>query len=177
MTGAIKRILAGALAVFCLSLLSACGPAETPATEKDETEMNTGTKDGADPRAAAVRPTAVLAIEANGRTFYAVFEKNGSAEALKEKLSSEALTLELHDYGNFEKVGELPWELPRDDRQITTVPGDVILYQGNQITVYYDENTWNFTKLAHIGNVTKEELLKVFGSGNVTVTFSVEWGE
>ena len=52
-----------------------------------------------------------------------------------------------------------------------------ILYQGNQITIYYDQNTWNFTKLATIGNVTKEELLDALGEGNVTVTFWVEWSE
>jgi len=85
--------------------------------------------------------------------------------------------LELHDYGSFEKVGPLPWDLPRNDESITTVPGDVILYQGNQITIYYDENTWNFTRLAKIGNVTKDELLEVFGPGNVTVTCWIEWNE
>jgi chitodextrinase len=67
--------------------------------------------------------------------------------------------------------------LERNDESITTEPGDVILYQGNQITIYYDQNTWNFTKLATIGNVTKEELLDALGEGNVTVTFLVEWSE
>lgn len=80
-------------------------------------------------------------------------------------------------YGNFEKVGPLPFELPRNDETITTEPGDIILYQGNQITIYYDENTWNFTRLAKIDNVTREELLDVLGSGDVTVTFWIEWSE
>lgn len=122
-------------------------------------------------------PSCVLVIEANGHKFYASFEDNSSAKALIDKLSPEALTVEMHDYGNFEKVGSLPWELPRNDSSITTKPGDVILYQGNQITVYYDENSWSFTKLAEIGNATKEDLLEVFGSGNVTVSFSLEWTE
>ena len=69
------------------------------------------------------------------------------------------------------------WSLPRNDESITTEPGDVILYQGDQITVYYDENTWNFTRLAKIGSVTREELLEAFGEGNVTVTFWTEWSE
>ena len=125
----------------------------------------------------AIQPIAVLVIEVNGHTFYADFEPNSSADALKEKLSSGPLEIELHDYGHFEKVGSLPWSLPRNDESITTEPGDVILYQGNQITVYYDENTWNFTRLAKIGNVTEEELLEAFGEGNVTVTFWTEWSE
>jgi hypothetical protein len=124
-----------------------------------------------------IRQTCVLVIEVNGKIFYANFEDNSSAEALKEKLNIETITVDMHDYGSFEKVGALPWELPRNDTQITTEPGDVILYQGNQITVYYDTNSWSFTRLARIGNTTKEELLAALGEGDVSVKFSLEWGE
>ena len=124
-----------------------------------------------------IRQTCVLVIEANGKIFYASFEDNSSAEALKKKLNSEAITVDMHDYGGFEKVGALPWDLPRNDTQITTGPGDVILYQGNQITIYYDTNNWNFTRLAHIENATKDELLAALGDGGVSVKFSLEWGE
>ena len=57
------------------------------------------------------------------------------------------------------------------------MPGDVILYQGNQITIYYDKNTWDFTRLAKIEGVTKEDLLDVFGESDVTVKLWVEWSE
>ena len=83
----------------------------------------------------------------------------------------------MHDYGSLEKVGSLPWSLPRNDEQITTEPGDIILYQGNQVTIYYDVNTWSFTRLAKIDGATKEELLDALGDGNVTVAFWVEWSE
>ena len=83
----------------------------------------------------------VLKIETNGNVFYADFEDNSSAEALKEKLNSSSVTLNMHDYGNFEKVGELPFPLVRNDEYITTSLGDVILYQGNQLTIYYDINS------------------------------------
>lgn len=124
-----------------------------------------------------IEPTAVLVMEVNGKQFYPTPADNTSAEAFLEKLNSDSIKLELHDYGSFEKVGPLPWELPRNDEQITTVPGDIILYQGNQLTVYYDENTWNFTRLAHIDGVTTEELLEVLGDGDVTVEFWLEWSE
>ena len=75
---------------------------------------------------------------------------NSSAEALVQKLKEGPVTLLMHDYGSFEKVGELPFSLPRNDEQITTEPGDVILYQGNQITFYYDTNSWSFTRLGKI---------------------------
>ncbi len=119
-----------------------------------------------------------LVLEANGVRFYADFEDNPSAEAFCDQLSENGvLTVELHDYGNFEKVGDLPFELVRSDTPITTRPGDIILYQGKQITVYYDENTWNFTKLARIEGKTREDLLGVFGDGDVSVSFWVEWSE
>ena len=127
--------------------------------------------------AEAVKPMATLVIEANEHIFYADPEDNSSADALIEKLSSGPVELELHDFGSFEKVGSLPWSLPRNDESITTVPGDVILYQGNQITIYYDQNTYNLTRLAKIEDETKEDLLNVLGDGNVSVKLWVEWGE
>lgn len=124
-----------------------------------------------------VRPAAVLVFEAGDQKFYANLEDNPSAEAFAEKLRQEALTLELHDYGGFEKVGDLPWELPRSDEQITTEPGDIILYQGNQLSIYYDENTWSLTRIAKIGNASKDKLLSALGSGDVSVTVYLEWSE
>ncbi|MDO5133772.1 MAG: cyclophilin-like fold protein [Eubacteriales bacterium] len=116
-------------------------------------------------------------MEVNGKIYYPDLMDNSSAEAFFKKLKEGKLVVDLHDYGSFEKVGALPWNLPRNDEKITTVPGDIILYQGNQITIYYDENTWEFTRLAKIHDVSKDELLDVFGEGDVTVSFWLEWSE
>lgn len=70
-------------------------------------------------------------------------------------------------------MGSLGRNLPRNDRQINVSAGDVILYQGNQITIYYDNNSWNFTKLATIEDTTRERLLEMLGTGDVEVTFSI----
>ena len=114
-----------------------------------------------------------LKIEANGNVFYGDFEGNSSAEALKEKLNSGSITLDMHDYGNFEKVGELPFSIVRNDEYITTTSGDVILYQGNQLTIYYDTNSWNFTRVAKIRNADST-LKDKLGEGNILVTLSLE---
>ena len=115
----------------------------------------------------------VLKIETNGNVFYADFEDNSSAEALREKLNSGSITINMHDYGNFEKVGELPFSLVRNDEYITTSSGDVILYQGNQLTIYYDTNSWNFTKVAKIRNADST-LKDKLGKENIFVTLSLE---
>ena len=99
-----------------------------------------------------------LYLTINDTKISATLEKNSSANALK-KLSESDVVIEAHDYGNFEKVGSLGFTLPRrNDTQITTELGDLILYQGNQFTIYYDENSWNFTKLGHVDNMTQKDL-------------------
>ena len=133
--------------------------------------------EAADAADAAKRPRPILVIDTGNGVFYATLEDNDSARAFIEKLEPDVLQLEMHDYGNFEKVGALPWSLPTCDEQITTEPGDVILYQGDHITIYYDRNTWRFTRLAKIGGATKEALLAALGEGGATVTFSLEWSE
>ncbi len=109
----------------------------------------------------------------NDRVLTAKFEDNSSAKALAEKLQEGDIVIQAHDYGNFEKVGDLGFSLPTNDKRITTKPGDVILYQGNQLTVYYDENTWSFTLLGHIQKISQEELKEILGEGDVTITLSL----
>ena len=114
-----------------------------------------------------------LKISVNGTELTATLEDNSSAQALTELLKQSNITVDMSDYGNFEKVGNLPQSLPKNDEKITTVPGDIILYQGNKITIYYAENTWDFTKLGHINNITQEELKTLLGDGDVTVSLSI----
>ena len=79
----------------------------------------------------------------------------------------------MHDYGNFEKVGPLGQSLPTNNEQIHTQAGDLILYQGDQFVIYYDTNTWNFTRLGRINHVSAQELREVLGDGDVSVTLSI----
>lgn len=104
-------------------------------------------------------------------------EDNPSASAFLEKLSAAPLTLEMEEYGGFEKVADLPWPLPQSDERITTSPGDVILYQGDKLTLYYGQNTWTFTRLARVVGVSGEELRALLGEGSARVKWFVEWSE
>ena len=113
----------------------------------------------------------MLKITVGDYELLATFEDNGSAEEFQELLAQGPVTIEMEDYGGFEKVGPLGTTLTRNDEPITTEPGDVILYQGNQITIYYDTNSWNFTKLARIDDPT--DLKAKLGDGTVQVTFSL----
>ena len=149
-----KRRLTSALCL-CLTLwLSACALALSGDDDAKETDMRN-----------------MIDIEINGQLRTAVLSQNPSAEAFLALLQDGPLTLDMHDYGGFEKVGDLGSSLPRSDEQITTTPGDIILYLGNQVTIYYDVNSWNFTLLGHIEDATGENMREFLGSGNPTVTF------
>ena len=114
-----------------------------------------------------------ITSDSGSHTLAATLADNSSAMAFYELLEKGPVTIKMTDYGNFEKVGPLGTKLPRNDTQITTQAGDIILYQGNQITIYYDTNSWNFTRLGKVDGVTQVELKKILGKGDVTAVFSV----
>ncbi len=103
----------------------------------------------------------------------ATLVENSSVDALKEALLEGPITVNMRDYGSMEKVGSLGMDLPRNDEKITTEAGDIILYQGNALVIYYAPNSWNFTRLGKIDDVTPEELKEILGDGNVTVTLAL----
>ena len=123
------------------------------------------------PEAGSSQEEAMLKITFGDYELLATFEDNSSAEEFKNLLAQGPVTVEMDDYGGFEKVGDLGATLTRNDRQITTEPGDVILYQGNQITIYYGTNTWSFTRLARIDDPT--DLKAKLGEETVQITFSL----
>lgn len=113
-------------------------------------------------------------IQVNGLSLTVEPQDNSSAAALMALLAEGDIVVSARDYGGFEKVGALPQGLPTNDEPITTEPGDVILYQGNQITVYYDENSWNFTRLGKIKDVSAEALRDILGDGDVELRLSLK---
>lgn len=126
------------------------------------------------PAPAEGREMSEFYIQVNGRSLTVELQDNSSAAALLALLAEGDIVVNARDYGDFEKVGALPQSLPTNDEPITTEPGDVILYQGNQITVYYDENSWNFTRLGKIKDVSAEALRDILGEGDVELRLSLE---
>ena len=110
-----------------------------------------------------------MKITVGNRVLTATLVQNSSTQALIEWLKTGPITINMRDYGNFEKVGGLGRNLPTNDERITTEPGDLILYQGNSFVIYYAPNTWSFTRLGKFNGVTQEDLINILGNGNVTV--------
>lgn len=103
----------------------------------------------------------------------ATLENNSSAEALKDRLSQGPVTIHMEDYASMEKVGDLGFRLPANDKQTTTKAGDLILYLGSSFVIYYDRNSWRFTRLGSIDDISAKELKQILGRSDVTVTLSL----
>ena len=108
-----------------------------------------------------------------GEVLQIALEDNSSAAALVELLAKGDVTVAMEDYGGFEKTGELGATIPRNDVHFTTQAGDVILYLGRKIVIYYDTNTWSFTKLGKVQGRSQSDLKRILGKGDVEVTFSL----
>lgn len=169
-----KNILSGILAVM-LCIFTGCQSAADSQTSEETTAeqtvpAETETTEGTDRQRSEEQ---MIYAHIGDKTLTILPADNSSAEAFLELLAQGDVTVEMHDYGNFEKVGALGTSLPTNDESITTEPGDVILYQGNSVTIYYDENTWSFTRLGKVQDLSQKELKEILGSGDVSVTFSL----
>lgn len=127
------------------------------------------------PEASTVAPARddVLTLAVGDTELTATLVDNSSVDALRDLLADGPLTIEMSDYGSMEKVGPIGTDLPRNDEQITTEAGDLILYQGGAFVIYYAPNSWSFTRLGKIDDVTGDELREILGPGDVSVTLSL----
>lgn len=115
-----------------------------------------------------------IKIIINNEELEVKLEQNSASEVLVEKLKEGSITINAYDYGNFEKVGELGFSLPTDDTRITTKTGDLMLYQGNQISLFYESNIWSYTKIGEVVGKAKDELKSILGNGNITYVLSID---
>lgn len=102
------------------------------------------------------------------------WENNDSTAALMELVRKTPLTIQMSMYGGFEQVGSIGTSLPRNDVQTTTATGDIVLYSGNRIVVFYGSNSWAYTKLGRITDKSASEMTELLGNEDVTITISVK---
>ncbi len=132
-------------------------------TENEVREADTGEEESMDRK---------MIVEISGNRFTATLENNKAVDALAEMMEEGPVTIQMSDYAGFEKVGALGTDLPANNRQTTTQSGDIVLYQGDQIVIFYGSNSWSYTKLGRIDDLTGWS--DALGDGDVTVTFSLE---
>ena len=113
-------------------------------------------------------------VQINEDIFDVELENNSAAQELIKELEKGNITVNATEYGGFEKVGELGFSLPTSDENINTEPGDIVLYQGDKVSLFYGSHSWSYTKLGKIDNISSNALKEVLGQGNVTLVFSLE---
>lgn len=111
-------------------------------------------------------------LQIGNNHFTATLEDNEAVDTLVDMMREAPVVIQMSDYSDFEKVGSFGTSLPTSDKQTTTQSGDIVLYNGNQIVIFYGSNSWSYTRLGRIDDLSgwKDAL----GSGDVTVTFSLE---
>ena len=112
-----------------------------------------------------------MTVQVGESTFTATLEENAAVDALVEMMEHGSVTIQMSDYAGFEKVGALGTNLPTSNSQITTQAGDIVLYQGNQIVMFYGSNSWSYTRLGRIDDLTG--WTEALGGGDMSVTFSL----
>lgn len=107
----------------------------------------------------------IMKLEIDENVLDVSWNNNTSVITLSE---IKPLTINMHLYGGFEQVGSIGQSIVSDDKEITTKPGDIVLYSSNQIVVFFGTNTWSYTKLGHI-NLSESELNTLLNKSNVTL--------
>lgn len=101
------------------------------------------------------------------------WEDNESVNYLKELCKDQPVIISMSMYGGFEQVGSIGSDIPRNDVQTITASGDIVLYSGNQLVVFYGSNSWAYTRLGHITDKTPQEMTELLSVDDVTITLSI----
>lgn len=171
-----KRSLFPLVLLFIfMILLSSCGKSNNssvqPTTDEPSTTITTPSDDDSTTKEDETA-NMKLTLKIDGIEVDVIWSDNDSVRALKN-LAKDGLAINMSKYGGFEQVGSIGSTLPSSDTRITTNPGDIVLYSSNQIVLFYDSNTWSYTKLGHI-NLSKSELTDLLGDEDVVITLNLK---
>lgn len=157
--------------------LAGCGEKQESETlQADKTVQSTESfqvsKSEQDIESQSAKEENKMKVSIGDSVFTATLENNSAVDSLIEMMQNGPIVIDMSDYSGFEKVGSLGKSLPANNRQTTTQSGDIVLYNGNQIVIFYGSNSWSYTRIGRIDDLSGWE--DALGSGSVTVTFSID---
>ena len=152
-----KRAFSVLCILLCLLQLTACGAlAEPEFLKQSDTPEETSLEE------------TNMKLFIGEKEVPVTWEKNESVTALQKLADGDGLTVSMSMYGGFEQVGSIGQSLPRNDRQTKTASGDIVLYSGDQIVIFYGSNSWTYTRLGHV-DLSRAEMQELLGNGDVTI--------
>ena len=147
---------------------------EALSSEEQKTESEEITGSDSEVQTAEEEAVKTLQMKIADTVVEVAWEDNESVEALRKLCEEEPLTIEMSMYGGFEQVGSIGSNLPRNDVETTTSAGDIVLYSGNKMVVFYGSNSWAYTRLGHITDQDETGMTQLLSNGDVTITVSLE---
>ena len=161
--------------ISCCLFLSGCGAVTTPTEDfttdaiitKSETEKKTE-------ESTTTEKEKQLQMMIGDEPVSVDWEKNEAVAAIQNLVESEPLKIETSNYGGFEQVGEIGMSLPSNDKQLTTAPGDIVLYLDDKIVIFYGSNSWSYTKLGKVTNKSESELKNLLENESATITLELK---
>ena len=168
-----KRVFLGLLLFVMLFIVSACTGKDNDRETEQLTE-DTSTSFESDTVMPIEDEESVMTMKIGESPVQVDWEDNESVEALKSLAKQGDITIQMSMYGGFEQVGSLGESLPRNDKQTTTKSGDIVLYSGNQIVIFYGSNSWAYTRLGHISDKDESQMEELLSNGDETVTISAK---
>ncbi len=165
--------------IFILIFVLACSLFFTSCSDNTDNEALSNTQisqtqEQSLPHSTKEETEKMLSMKINGEAVSVEWENNDSVKEIKKLCSVNPLIINMRMYGGFEQVGSIGAEISRNDKQITTSPGDIMLYSGNQLVVFYGSNSWSYTRLGKIADKNNSELEKLLSAGDVSITISLE---
>ena len=147
---------------------------EALSSEEQKTESEEITGSDSEVQTAEEEAVKTLQMKIADTVVEVAWDDNESVEALRKLCEEEPLTIEMSMYGGFEQVGSIGSNLPRNDVETTTSAGDIVLYSGNKMVVFYGSNSWAYTRLGHITDQDETGMTQLLSNGDVAITFSME---
>ena len=159
------------LLLMAASLLGACSQQESaiPSQAPTITDSITPPAETETIPSEAVPQETVLVLSVNGHELDVRWENNETVKELTSYTQEKSIVVNTTRYGGFEQVGSLPQVFSRNDVQLTTEPGDIVLYSGDQLVLFFGSNSWSYTKLGHIEGLSQDELSELLGGSSAVI--------
>jgi len=136
--------------------------------EKQETDNNSTTED-------IIKEDKTMVLLINNTEVEVLWEDNESVKELEKMAEDKDISIAMSGYGGFEQVGSIGTSITRNDVQMTTSSGDIVLYSGSNIVIFYGSNSWNYTKLGKVINKTDEELKELLSGSDIVMTIKLKF--
>ncbi len=166
-----QRALIG-LILSLLGMLSACSRQAPSGNVSTDTGKEIHDTEQAEQLEENDMPNSKPKLSVNGKILNVSWENNAAAAELASYVQSDSIVVHTELYGGFEQVGSLPESFSRCDEQMTAAAGDIVLYSGNRLVLFFGSNSWSYTRLGHIEGLSRSELSELLGGRTAVIEIS-----